>query len=86
MDISSIVNAFAGGDVISDDNLEWLQKELEYAQEQHKNLEPVIPVNTYEVLGGITCGVCPRCQKGVTESDKFCHECGAKLDWSGKIH
>ena len=30
------------------------------------------------------CGDCGNCGETVIRGDKFCHECGAKLDWSEK--
>ena len=29
--------------------------------------------------------ICPNCYSHVTEKDKYCHECGMKLDWNNYV-
>jgi predicted amidophosphoribosyltransferase len=87
MNINGIIDVFLGNDVINDEEelestANKLREELKYAQEQHILTTPVNPINTYISSYGATCGICPRCTKGVnSETDKFCHNCGAKLNW-----
>jgi hypothetical protein len=90
MNVDGIIDVFLGHDVINDEeNLQniadELRKELNYAKEQHKLTTPVVPVNVYDVTG-IKCGICPRCTMGVNNGDRFCHNCGAELDWSSIVH
>jgi hypothetical protein len=31
-------------------------------------------------------GYCPKCKKLVIRGDKYCSNCGTKLDWSSIVH
>lgn len=43
--------------------------------DKNDELEPMFVCNLFE---------CPICQTNVSMDNKYCHECGQKLDWSNK--
>ena len=38
---------------------------------------------TYSELERCKAGYCKRCNDSVRSWEKYCHECGQRLDWSG---
>lgn len=73
---------------ISEGNpLKQYNKGLDDAIKAVNNLAPAEPERTAKVVcHGTTMGLsfcCGNCGKPVHSEGKYCHHCGAKLDWSG---
>jgi hypothetical protein len=78
-----VMQEYVKGNGLSESDVSSIIDELKYAEDQHNLTAPITPINTYRSSYGATCGICPRCTKGVnSETDKFCHNCGARLIWS----
>ena len=40
------------------------------------------PIEQFQLVDDIKCGLCPYCNEGVNEEMNFCSNCGQRLDWS----
>ena len=52
------------------------------AENLHDEYEYHYEINSLPKICFITYGDCNICGEQVEYPDKYCHECGAKLDWS----
>lgn len=47
-----------------------------------RKLEHKKPLGKFELLPGITGGLCPICANAVASYEGLCNKCGQALDWS----
>lgn len=60
-------------------------KTVIHMDDVNRFMNKIPPIEQFQLIDDIRCGLCPWCNEGVNEEMDYCSNCGQKLDWDDRV-